>query len=641
LPESSDGQLLYRYFPTVGNGHIATVVYTDTIFMNGLYSGFKGESHRARIPTRNNVRLVDVNGLRTKFLNSSFLLDVTKGIFIEKFTIEDFCIEIKLFAHQYYHKVMVNQIHAVPIKPEPSPLQLKVIHDTGPSSQDIAFEEEAVFESPIASKFQCGKVTQVEDPFYQPNSPTACVIFMELPEILEIKSEIIHTFIASYDTNLDGASRDFSAVVSLVSEKQDMRILESHVNAWSKVWNDGNIIIEGNLELAKVVHGCLYYLISSLPITANTYSNVSQFYGLSPGGLANGAYLLDYQGHTFWDMEIWMFPPILYLYTDMAREILNYRLRLLQPARKNAQDTGFHGARYPWEGGVTGRDVTPECCPENFLLQVHLTADIAFAVRQYIQLTRDSNWLKVQNPNYPTNGCGFIRELAEFLLSRITYDPVIRQHEINEVIGPNDEAKFVNNNGFTNVAAAYSIFFAKYAKCLCGGSMEEVPEEWVNIAKNLKLVYDPNLDYHPNFEGYRQDERIKQADSVLLGFPLMYAMNATTRRNDLNIYEKATRKTGPGMTWSMHTIGVLELDEVQRADKLFERSYKSYVRQPFKIWTATEPPKLGAVNYLTGMGGFLQSIISGYAGFRLFPEKILFYKPRLPPNTTKLQLTGS
>ncbi|CAL8094123.1 unnamed protein product [Orchesella dallaii] len=207
-------------------------------------------------------------------------------------------------------------------------------------------------------------------------------------------------------------------------------------------------------------------------------------------------------------------------------------------------------------------------------------------------------------------------------------------------MGPNDDAKYVDNNGFTNVAAAYSIFFAKYAECLCNGSMEQVPEDWVNIAKSLKLVYDSNTDYHPNFEGYQRDELTKQADSVLLGFPLLYEMNPKTRENDLNIYEKVTRKTGPGMTWAMHTIGVLELDEVERADKLFTRSYKSYIRQPFKIWTEAEPPSVSAVNYLTGMGGFLQSIFSGYGGFRLFPEKILFYKPRLPPNTTKLQFTG-
>jgi len=113
--------------------------------------------------------------------------------------------------------------------------------------------------------------------------------------------------------------------------------------------------------------------------------------------------------------------------------------------------------------------------------------------------------------------------------------------------------------------------------------MDPIPEDWVTLARSLKLLYDPELKYHPEYEGYTPGTTIKQADVVLLGFPLMYNMETETRKNDLSIYENVTRPTGPAMTWAMHTVGFLELDEMDKAESLFNRSYLSYMREPFKV----------------------------------------------------------
>lgn len=142
---------------------------------------------------------------------------------------------------------------------------------------------------------------------------------------------------------------------------------------------------------------------------------------------------------------------------------------------------------------------------------------------------------------------------------------------------------FVRNHAYTNVIAGYAIFFAKYAECLCNGSMTPIPKNWEAVAKSLKLPYDPGAKYHPEFEGYVQGEFIKQADAVLLGFPLLYQMDPEIRKNDLTIYEKVTRNNGPAMTWAMHAVGLLEIDEVAKAEALFNRSYQSYSVSPFNV----------------------------------------------------------
>jgi hypothetical protein len=76
---------------------------------------------------------------------------------------------------------------------------------------------------------------------------------------------------------------------------------------------------------------------------------------------------------------------------------------------------------------------------------------------------------------------------------------------------------------------------------------------------------------------------IKQADVVLLGFPLIWPMGDEVRQNDLLAYEPLTRADGPAMTWSMYSIGFTELGDFHKADQLFRRSYESYVRPPFNV----------------------------------------------------------
>ena len=227
------------------------------------------------------------------------------------------------------------------------------------------------------------------------------------------------------------------------------------------MWDDGRIEVQGNLPLAKLMYGAFYYILSSLPVAKGFNSDPGQFYGLSPGGLAYGDYNQDYQGHSFWDTETWMYPPVLYFHPELAKDLLNYRLHSVPAARDRATETGFKGSRFAWESAFTGREVTPDCCPETRDLEIHITGDIAFAIRQYIASTRDKEWLVNNTAGYATNGCGLVREIAEFWNSRMSYNAGSSQFDINGVTPPDEDHPNVNNSVFTNVVAGYSIFFAE------------------------------------------------------------------------------------------------------------------------------------------------------------------------------------
>ncbi|KAF6033647.1 ATHL1 [Bugula neritina] len=158
----------------------------------------------------------------------------------------------------------------------------------------------------------------------------------------------------------------------------------------------------------------------------------------------------------------------------------------------------------------------------------------------------------------------------------------------------------------------------------------------------MYVPFDETLKYHPEFDGYDIKNAghniVKQADVVLMGFPLCAETSTIVRKNDLELYEKVTTPNGPAMTWSMFCVGHLELNETSRAEPLFDRQL-AQCTQPFKVWSEY-PNGKGAINFITGMGGFLQSLLFGFLGIRLEPT-CLTIKPVLHSHWTRIRLTGA
>ena len=121
-------------------------------------------------------------------------------------------------------------------------------------------------------------------------------------------------------------------ICSFIVFRDKEQLLEEHKAAWKALWETGRIEIEGDLEMAQAVYGSMYYILSS---TRSDWP-----YGLSPGGLPGGE---EYMGHTFWDQDIWMYPPLVLLHPDLARSALKYRKDRLPAARRIAKEYGYKG----------------------------------------------------------------------------------------------------------------------------------------------------------------------------------------------------------------------------------------------------------------------------------------------------------
>lgn len=96
---------------SIGNGHVAANVFSDTVYMNGLYNGNKGESHRARIPNWANIRL---NSTLSHIPYSPvYSLDTKEGAFKVRVDRERSIVTQRIFAHRYYTRAIVNQIQVM------------------------------------------------------------------------------------------------------------------------------------------------------------------------------------------------------------------------------------------------------------------------------------------------------------------------------------------------------------------------------------------------------------------------------------------------------------------------------------------------------------------------------------------------
>lgn len=147
------------------------------------------------------------------------------------------------------------------------------------------------------------------------------------------------------------------------------------------------------------MRSALYHLYS--------FAREGTAYSLSPMGLSG----LGYNGHVFWDAEVWMFPPLLALQPEIAKSMLEYRFQRLAAARQNALSHGFKGAMFPWESASEGQESTPVWALTG-PFQQHVTGCVGWAFWQYYEVTQDRQWLRERG--YPV-----LKEVADFWASRV------------------------------------------------------------------------------------------------------------------------------------------------------------------------------------------------------------------------------
>jgi len=390
------------------------------------------------------------------------------------------------------------------------------------------------------------------------------------------------------------------------------RLLNFHSTAWDELWKS-DIIIEGDPQSQQDVHSMLYHLYS--------FSREGTALSPSPMGLSG----LGYNGHVFWDTELWMYPSLLVLHPEIAKSLVEYRYQRLDAAKRNAFSKGYKGAMYPWESAETGVEETPVWALSG-PFEHHITACVGIAAWNYYCVTQDKQWLREKG--YP-----ILSATADFWASRVERNGPGR-YEIKNVVAADEWAENVDNNAFTNAAAKSNLQFATEAAKVLNITPDP---DWINVANNIPILKMENgvTREHTSYKG----EGIKQADVNLLSYPLKQITDVVQIKKDLEYYETRVPNEGtPAMTQAVFTTLYARLNNSEKAYHWFKESYVPNLNPPFRVIAETK----GGTNpyFATGAGGIIQSLLMGFGGLDITPTGIVQLKTSLPKQWKSLTLTG-
>ncbi|MBG1244790.1 beta-phosphoglucomutase [Nostoc sp. NZL] len=296
-------------------------------------------------------------------------------------------------------------------------------------------------------------------------------------------------------------------------------LLKANQQAWDEIWQQSDILIEGDSTAA---FGVRYNLFQLLIAGSRHDDRVS-----IPAKTLSG---FGYRGHIFWDTEIFMLPFFLFTQPAIARNLLSYRWHTLPGARRKATHYSYKGAMFAWESADTGDEVTPRWALGNDFYgedvriwcrdrEIHINADIPYAAWNYWQATGDDQWMQQR-------GAEIILDAAIFWGSRVEFNSEHQRYEIRGVIGVDEYHEFVHNNAFTNrmaqwhlekAIAVYDWLAQKFPERATEleQKLKLTPQEqshWQDIIAKILFLYDPLTELIEQFEGFFQLEDINLAD---------------------------------------------------------------------------------------------------------------------------------
>lgn len=416
--------------------------------------------------------------------------------------------------------------------------------------------------------------------------------------------------------------------------------VDAHKQFLGEFWANADVELGAEPRVQQAVHWCLFQLAQAAGRADGT--------GIAAKGLTGDGY----EGHYFWDSEVYVLPFLSYTNPIWARNALRYRFTHLDHARDRAKELSVKGALFPWRT-INGEEASAYYAAGT--AQYHIDADVAFSVGRYWSATEDKEFLYDE-------GAQLLVETARMWVDlgfwRLGDENVF---EIHGVTGPDEYTTVVNNNTFTNVMAQHNL---RLAYTLLEEMQREAPEqyqqlvkhtdleaaeivEWRRCAEGMLIPFDEALGIHPQDDAFLQKELwdlentprdsfplllhyhplviyrrqvLKQADVVLADFLRSSEFTLEQKRADFEYYDPIT--TGDSSLSAV--VQAIVAAEVGHQDMAYR-----YFRQGLFVDLANLHNNVADGVHIASIGGVWHALVHGFAGMR--DEGGVFeFDPRLP-----------
>lgn len=428
--------------------------------------------------------------------------------------------------------------------------------------------------------------------------------------------------VPSFEDLADRADQTLDRAASYHYDK----LVELQREYLDEFWDNSDIeITTDDPQVNQNLRLHLFHLLSASARVQNS--------GIGAKGLTGAGY----EGHTFWDMEIYMLPFLIYNLPQVAKNLLIYRYNMLDKAREWAKTLNQKGAMFPWRT-ITGEEASAFFAAGT--AQFHINADIAYAVRKYVEVTGDIEFLELY-------GAEILVETAR-LWADLGFFSESGKFHIHGVTGPDEYSAIVNDNTFTNLMAKDNMMYAYQAMHMLRTNrpesfaflqrktklQDEELEHWLKASESMYVPFNKELGVNPQDYSFLERERwdlentpkekfplllhyhplvlyrfqvIKQADVVMAMFLLGHEFDDELKKKNFNYYDPLT--TGDSsLSASIQAIVANELGYSDLSTRYF--TYAMFMD------IADIGGNVAHGLHLASMGGIWMSVVYGVGGLR-------------------------
>lgn len=421
-------------------------------------------------------------------------------------------------------------------------------------------------------------------------------------------------------------------------------LLEGQRAFLERFWESSDVVVEGDDDVQQAVRLGLFHLLQGAGRDGRT--------SIAAKGLTGEGY----EGHTFWDSEVYVVPVLTRVWPELARSLLSYRVALLPAAVARARELHRAGALYPWRT-IAGPEASAYFPAGT--AQVHIDGDIVLALRRYVEATDDVELLW-------EGGADVVFECARFYAGYGSVGLDGRFH-LHTVTGPDEYTALIDDNHYTNKLVRETLL---YAAELAGslalrdpgrfaavkervGLRDEEVARWFELAPLVHLAVDDRLGVtkqdasflskpewpwdevppesyplllHYHYLDIYRHQVLKQADVVLAHTLLPHDVPRWQLRRDVAYYAPRTTHDS-SLSACAHAVAYAELGDLETAALFFDATAR--------IDLDDTHGNADHGVHVAAMGGTYLALVDGFAGYRVEGGRVSL-RPRLPARWRRL-----